>query len=65
MTEDDLEPGKTDIPRAKVSSVVGKIAPPDVAREVMKNAEAAPERVRVFGAKKPVPEVSEVDFQEE
>lgn len=66
----DLQPvtskDPTEIPKAKASDIVGKIAPPEVVREVMKNAEEAPERVRVFGAKKIVPPAeSEVDFQEE
>lgn len=57
----------TKLPLIKPDQVVGKLAPPELAREVLKTAEDAPERVRVFGDKNAVPSAGEgdVDFQEE
>lgn len=58
----------TKLPLVKADQVVGKMAPPDVAKEVLKTAEDAPDRVRVFGGKNaPIPSAGEgdVDFQEE
>lgn len=57
----------TKLPLLKPDQVVGKLAPPELAREVLKTAEDAPDRVRVFGDRNAVPSAGEgdVDFQEE
>jgi hypothetical protein len=52
-----------DEPKHKVTDVMGKVAPPDVAKEVLKTAEDAPERVRVFGSKPAAPVLSEGDIE--
>lgn len=50
----------------KASDLVGKTAPPSVAKEVLKTAEDAPDRVRVFGDKNAPPAANDdVEFQGE
>lgn len=63
------EPDEPKLPKKlfKAEEIVGREAPKEVAKEILKTAEDAPEKVRVFGSgKPPPPPVSDdVDFAED